>query len=98
MNLHLTGITTRVDQATITRTRHPMRVTFDRRANAAYIYLAPTEEDSPGVVARTETVSAAYIKGMVNLDFDKHGRLFGIEVLGATRLLPQQLLAGAERL
>ena len=75
-----------------------MRVTFDRRANAAYICLASREEDGAGVVARTESVVPAHIRGTVNLDFDKHGRLFGIEVLGATRLLPFNVIEEAERL
>ena len=75
-----------------------MRVPFDRRANAASMYLVPREEEGAGVVARTEFVAPAHMRGTVNLDFDKHGRLFGIEVLGATRLLPTKVIEEAERL
>lgn len=72
-----------------------MRVTFDRTANVAYIYLA-TFEEPKGQVAKTESVAPAHVQGTVNLDFDKHGRLLGIEVLGATRLLPYESLEEAE--
>jgi uncharacterized protein YuzE len=71
----------------------PVRITFDRRANAAYIYLRGIE---PGGVARTVPVDEA--PGMVNLDFDAGDRLIGIEVLEATRHLPPELLEHAEHL
>ncbi len=71
----------------------PVRVTFDRKANAAYVYL---QEIGPGGVARTVPVDDA--PGMINLDFDRAGRPIGIEVLPATRHLPPQLLEQAERL
>ncbi|WP_330288836.1 DUF2283 domain-containing protein [Streptomyces sp. NBC_00576] len=35
---------------------------------------------------------------MINLDFDKEGRLIGIEVLAASSKLPKHLLESAERL
>ncbi len=70
----------------------PIRVTFDRGANAAYIYLRDIE---PGGVGKTVPVHDA--PGMVNLDFDRKGRLIGIEVLPATRHLPQAILDSAER-
>ena len=34
---------------------------------------------------------------MINLDFDSHGFLIGIEVLGASSKIPQRLLDMAER-
>ena len=71
----------------------PVRITFDRRANAAYIYLREIE---PAGVARTVPVADA--PGMINLDFDRSGRLIGIEVLPATQHLPPELLEQAERL
>jgi uncharacterized protein YuzE len=38
------------------------------------------------------------VGGMINLDFDEHGRLIGVEVLAANKKLPQFLLEQAERL
>jgi uncharacterized protein YuzE len=72
-----------------------VRVTFDRRANAAYIYLVPI---GAGEAVRTVPVDADRLEGFINLDFDEHGRLLGIEVLNATRLLPAGVLDHAERL
>jgi uncharacterized protein YuzE len=64
-----------------------MRVTFDAQADAAYIYLV---EDS---LKPLETVGVADIlPWMINLDFDADGRLVGIEVLDARRLLPAAFL------
>jgi uncharacterized protein YuzE len=54
--------------------------------NAAYIYLVDSIE--PGGVAKTYRCEG----GSINLDFDKRGRLLGIEVLDANRILPTSLL------
>jgi uncharacterized protein YuzE len=65
-----------------------MRVTYDPEANAAYIYIREPE-------ARQGTVTSLPVDGapgMIVLDFDTDGRLFGVEVLDASRLLPQELL------
>jgi uncharacterized protein YuzE len=72
-----------------------MRVTFDRAANAAYIYL---REIGSGEVHETVNADGKHTRGMVNLDFDKKGRLIGIEVLDATRALPQEVLDAAQRI
>ncbi len=37
-------------------------------------------------------------RGSVILKFDRNGRLIGIEVLNASRALPKEFLAAAERL
>ena len=72
-----------------------MRLTFDRAANAAYIYLVAIGH---GDVEKTESVTPAHNRGTYNLDFNKNGRLIGIEILNATRVLPSEVLAQAERL
>jgi uncharacterized protein YuzE len=70
-----------------------VRVTYDGSADAAYIHLAPIKAD--GVAT---TVSGEGEAGSVNLDFDRDGRLLGIEVLAASRWLPREVIEQAERI
>ena len=70
-----------------------MRITYDPKADAAYIYLV--DEIRPGGVARTYPCDPREVNGQINLDFDSEGRLLGIEVLDARRKLPEDLLRGA---
>lgn len=74
-----------------------MRITYDRYVDAAYIYLRDIE---PGGSANTLEVEDPdhHTKGTVILDFDREGRLIGIEVLGASRALPKVILEEAEQL
>ena len=72
-----------------------MRITFDRSANAAYIELTAA---GPAGIVKSEIVAPPHMRGTINLDFNKSGRLIGIEILNATRLLPAEILEGAERL
>jgi uncharacterized protein YuzE len=44
-------------------------------------------------VANTYLCDPAEAGGMINLDFDSGGRLVGIEVMDASRLLPPALLS-----
>ena len=57
-----------------------MRVTYDPKADAMYLYLA---ERAPGMfeVARTEEVTTG-----VMLDFDGENRVIGIEILSVSKL------------
>ncbi|HWM73924.1 MAG TPA: DUF2283 domain-containing protein [Nocardioides sp.] len=64
------------------------RVEYDPEADAAYIYLV--EEILSGGVART--ISMDPREGMVNIDLDSDGRIGGIEVMDARRMLPPDLL------
>lgn len=67
-----------------------MKVTYDADADAAYIYFV--DEIGAGGVSRTYPCDPSEVGGMVNLDFDAGGRLIGVEVMDASRLLPQTLL------
>jgi len=74
-----------------------MRITYDGEADAAYVYLVDRIEQ--GGVARTSVAGhGSPALDSINLDFDADGRLLGIEVLGAGRVLREETLRGAERL
>jgi uncharacterized protein YuzE len=71
----------------------PIQIRYDSPADAAYIYLG--ESRGPGSVVQTYACDPVQVAGMINLDFDKDGRLLGIEVLGASAKLLPELLAAA---
>ncbi len=73
-----------------------LRVTLDRASNAAYIYL--DGEIAPEASVAQCPVECPDLKGDVILDIDQHGRLLGIEILNATRILPYRFIDEAERL
>lgn len=65
-------------------------IRYDAVADAAYIQLAP--EIRAGGVAKTYMCDPLEVGGMIHLDFDGMGRLIGIEVLDASKLLPPDVL------
>jgi len=69
-----------------------MKITYDRSADAAYIYLAVFQ----GQVGKMYACDPIEVGGQINLDFDLSGRLLGIEVLDASHKLPRELLEAAE--
>lgn len=73
-----------------------VRVTYDKTADAAYVYL--TEPQTRVKSARMYPCDPVDADAMINLDFDEQGRLIGIEVLAASSRLPEYLLRSAERL
>lgn len=74
-----------------------MRITYDPEANAAFIYLKETI--APGGVARTEICDVeTKPETSIILCFDSEGLVVGIEILGATRILPPETLMRAQRL
>ena len=72
-----------------------MRVTYDASVDAAYIQLV--DDIGAGGVANTYPCDPREVGGMINLDFDSAGRLVGVEVLDASKLLPPEILERAER-
>ena len=76
------------------------RVTHDPTADAAYISLQPPHVVQPSVeTSRPLSDLGDHDPSVANsiiLDFDDRGRLVGIEVLGAARVLHPELLAQAE--
>ncbi|MGW1658896.1 DUF2283 domain-containing protein [Streptomyces atratus] len=73
-----------------------VRLTYDKAADAAYVYLI--EPQSRVKSARMYPCDPVDADAVINLDFDEHGRLIGIEVLAASSKLPEYLLQSAERL
>lgn len=71
-----------------------MKVTYDASVDAAYIQLV--DEIGVGGVANTYPCDPRDVGGMINLDFDSSGRLVGVEVLDASKLLPPEVLGLAE--
>ncbi len=72
----------------------PMRITYDVTADAAYVYLT-----SDPLMPGRESVSCDLPggeAGTVVLDW-KDGRIVGLEVLDASKLLHPDLLAEAEK-
>lgn len=67
-----------------------MRMKYDGDADAAFIYFV--EQVPPGGVARSEMCDLEVSEGAVILLLDEDDRVLGIEVLGASRLLPPQVL------
>ncbi len=70
-----------------------MRITFDQEANAAYVYLVDTIE--PGEVAATRFANVPLDSASINIDFDSDGRVLGIKILGARRILRASTIAAA---
>lgn len=73
-----------------------LEVTYDKTANAAYVYFIDPQAHAK--VAHMYPCDPVAVDGMINLDFDEQGRLIGIEVLAASSKLPTYLLESAERL
>ena len=65
-------------------------ISYDPEADGAYIRLV--NDIGIGGVAKTYPCDPIEVNGMINLNFDSEGRLVGIEVLDARRMLPMHLL------
>ena len=72
-----------------------VHVTYDAEADAAYISL--TNKDVTDIRQNLECPTPPGTRGDVIMDW-KDGRLVGVEILGASDLLHDDLLAAAERI
>lgn len=70
-----------------------MKVEYDPRADAAYIYLV---DIPPGGIAQTYPCDPHEVAAGIFLDFDSSDRLVGIDVQAASRNLPEEVLKRAE--
>ena len=64
-----------------------MKITLDKEADAAYIYF---KDIMPGEVKKTISLNES-----INIDLDSEGRTLGIEVLNASKNLPNTALKSA---
>ncbi len=66
-----------------------MKITYDKEADAAYVYL--DKEIKEGQVKKSVEKTEDII-----LDFDKKGRLLGVEILNASKKLSKGVLEEAK--
>ena len=66
-----------------------MKFEYDKKADAAYIYL----EDS---IAEGEAQKTIELNDNIIVDFDKNGKLLGIEILSASTVLNQKSLLASQ--
>lgn len=68
--------------------------TYDPDADASYIYVA--SDRANGDAVRQQHVHCDGSDGQIILDYDRDGRLLGIELLGASSLLHASALSTVE--
>ncbi len=64
-----------------------MKTTYDKEADAAYVYF---KDISEGEVKQTISLNDS-----VNIDLDSQGKTIGIEILNASKNLPSKALQSA---
>jgi uncharacterized protein YuzE len=71
-----------------------VRLNFDAAADAAFVHLA--DEIPPGGAAQSRICDVELDNAAVILLFSPDHKLVGLEILGASRVLPAEVLAQAE--
>jgi uncharacterized protein YuzE len=71
-----------------------VRLDYDPDIDAAYIWLKAAADGIQ--VAKTVPLDPTEIDGEINLDFDRDGRLVGIEIQSASRFLDPALIRQAD--
>ena len=72
-----------------------VRMTYDPDADAAYLYI--TDPIEPGASVSNSTLRRDLESASVIADFDRDGRLLGIELLGVSGLLRPGAIPARER-
>jgi uncharacterized protein YuzE len=70
-------------------------LTYDADADAAYVYLV--DSIAPDGIAETRSSMLDLDRAFIAFDFDSDGKVLGIEILGASRVLPQETLRAADQ-
>jgi len=68
-----------------------MKLEYDKEVDAAYIYLEATIKD--GEVKKTIELNENII-----LDFDEKGKLLGVEILDASKILNKKVILEAQEI
>jgi len=71
-----------------------MRLTHDAEADADYVYMV--EEIDRGEVTSSRVAAIRFENASLLVDLDADGRVLGIEVLGASRVLRAETIQAAE--
>ncbi|MBS3089136.1 DUF2283 domain-containing protein [Candidatus Pacearchaeota archaeon] len=66
-----------------------MKFEYDKTVDAGYIYVADD-------IAEGEAVKTIQLNDNIILDFDKNGKLLGIEILDASKVLNKNVLLQSE--
>ncbi len=66
-----------------------MKLEYDKSADAAYLYMKYP-------VKAGEAKSTVQLKPHITLDFDKKGKLLGVEILDASKVLNKGMLSEAQ--
>jgi uncharacterized protein YuzE len=74
----------------------PLHITYDRDADAAYIYFDPTHTRRSRRLDHVSTRTSEAGIEEIRFDYNEDNQIIGMEVLGAIGLLPQPLLDMAE--
>lgn len=74
--------------------RLSVRITYDQDADAAYVYFEDRIAD--GSVEQTVPSGIDLDRALIAFDFNVDGKLVGIEILGASRILTREALAVAD--
>lgn len=69
-----------------------MRILYDPELDVAHLLF----DEGAAVAPVRGAVDGVPAGGYVDAEYDAEGRLVGLEVLGAQRVLPPEVLAGAE--
>lgn len=70
-----------------------MRLTYDQVADAAHLYLVDRIEQ--GMVSRGDILETDVEGAAVLVDYDIRGHILRFEFLGASKILPAEVLSGA---
>lgn len=72
-----------------------MKITYDKQADAACVMIADHIHDVEAAI-QLHSIKTPGGEGEVTLDFDRNGKLLGMEILGPEQVLQPEVLARAE--
>ena len=70
------------------------KITYDSTIDAAYIYFQ-NESSELGIVKNTYCCDPREVGWMINIDFDRDGKIYWIELISASHYLSNEVLKNA---